>query len=113
MGNNSNSPQNGLLVSKLVHLALPVRWSLWAEPRPGRGGVHLRHSSAGREACQFAGLNVGDLSCWSAAATRPPARSFGPPILPHASRAVHGTMRRRTTPWDDELRQIVKSNINR
>jgi len=109
VGNNSNTPKEGLLTSKLVHLALPVRWSLVGQE--GRGSSEMActydiHPQGARLVGTRA-VNIGDLVLvergrnkaicqvvWSA----DPASSLRGQFT---VQCVEGR-----TPWDEELRQM-------
>lgn len=109
MGNNSNLPEDGLLRRKLVHLALPVRWSLVGQE--GRGSVEVACTydihPQGARLVSSRDVSVGDLVLlergrnkaicqvvWSAEPASPLRGQF-------TVRCVEGR-----TPWDDELRQM-------
>ena len=63
MRNNSNLPEDGLLTPKLVHLALPVRWSLVGQE--GRGAAEIACTydihPQGARLVSARPVNVGDL----------------------------------------------------
>lgn len=109
MGNNSNLPEDALLTRKLVHLALPVRWSLVGQE--GRGSVEVACTydihPQGARLVGSRDVNVGDLVLlergrnkaicqvvWSADRASPLRGQF-------TVQCVDGR-----TPWDDELRQM-------
>ncbi len=109
LNNDSNSsPEQGLHVSKLVHLALPVRWSLLGA---NRGPVEMACTydihPQGARLLSARVVNVGDLvlvergrnkaTCqviWAADPASPLRGQF-------TVQCVEGR-----TPWEDELRQI-------
>ena len=105
----NTSPEDGLLTGKLVHLALPVRWSLVGETR-GAVETACTYDIHPRGARLLSGrnLNLGDLVMiergrnkalcqvvWSADPTSPLRGQF-------TVRCVD-TLK---SPWDEELRQI-------
>ena len=106
---NNTSSQSGLLTGKLVHLALPVRWSLVGQE--GRGGAEIACTydihPQGARLVSAREVNVGDLVMvergrnkavcqvvWSADPASPLRGQF-------SVQCVEGR-----TPWDDELRQM-------
>ena len=110
MKKKTNIPQeDGLLMGKLVHLALPVRWSLVGQE--GRGPVELActYDIHPRGARLLGGtrVNIGDLVmvergrnkavCQVVWTADPGSQLSGQ----FAVRCVEGK-----TPWDDELRQL-------
>ena len=106
--NLNPTPENGLLTGKLVHLALPVRWTLVGQEGRGSGmactyDIH-RH---GARLLSSGNLNIGDLVLvergrnkaicqvvWSADPASPLRGQF-------SVQCVEGR-----TPWDEELRQL-------
>ena len=103
------SPEDGLLTTKLVHLALPVRWTLIGQE--GRSAAEMACTydihPHGARLLSSAGLNVGDLVMvergrhkavcqvvWSADPVSPLRGQF-------TVQCVEGR-----TPWDEELRQM-------
>ena len=106
---NNSSTESGLLTGKLVHLALPVRWSLVGQE--GRGAAEIActydiHPQGARLVSARA-VNVGDLVMvergrnkavcqvvWSADPESALRGQF-------SVQCVEGK-----TPWDDELRQM-------
>lgn len=109
MRNDSNLPEDGLLTRKLVHLALPVRWSLVGQE--GRASVEVACTydihPHGARLVGSRDLNIGDLVLvergrskaicqvvWSADPASPLRGQF-------TVQCVEGK-----TPWDDELRQM-------
>ena len=101
--------QNGLLTSKLVHLALPVRWSLVGQE--GRGATEFACTydihPQGARLLSTRDVNIGDLVLvergrnkavcqvvWSADPASPLRGQF-------TVQCVEGK-----TPWDEELRQM-------
>jgi len=107
--NNSNLPEDGLLTRKLVHLALPVRWSLVGQEGRGSGGVACTYDihPQGARLVGSRDLNIGDLVMvergrskaicqvvWSA----DPASALRGQFT---VQCVEGK-----TPWEEELRQM-------
>ena len=105
----NTSPEDGLLTGKLVHLALPVRWSLVGETR-GAVETACTYDIHPRGARLLSGrdLNIGDLVMiergrskalcqvvWSADPASPLRGQF-------TVRCVDSVK----SPWDEELRQI-------
>jgi hypothetical protein len=105
----NTSPEDGLLSGKLVHLALPVRWSLVGETR-GAVETACTYDIHPRGARLLSGrhLNLGDLVMiergrskalcqvvWTADPTSPLRGQF-------TVRCVDSVK----SPWDEELRQI-------
>ena len=105
----NTSPEDGLLSGKLVHLALPVRWSLVGETR-GAVETACTYDIHPRGARLLSGrdLNIGDLVMiergrskalcqvvWSADPATPLRGQF-------TVRCVDSVK----SPWDEELRQI-------
>jgi hypothetical protein len=105
----NTSPEDGLLSGKLVHLALPVRWSLVGETR-GAVETACTYDIHPRGARLVSGrdLNLGDLVMiergrskalcqvvWTADPTSPLRGQF-------TVRCVDSVK----SPWDEELRQI-------
>lgn len=108
MNNNSNSAEQGALASKLVHIALPVRWSLLTGNR-GAAEMACTYDIHPHGARLLGGrdVTVGDLilvergrnkaTCqviWAADPESPLRGQF-------TVQCVEGR-----TPWEDELRQI-------
>ena len=109
MDNQNNTAQNGLLTGKLVHLALPVRWSFLGQEGRGAAEIACTYDIHPQGARLVSGrdVNVGDLvliergrnkaMCqvvWSADPASPLRGQF-------SVQCVEGK-----TPWDDELRQM-------
>ena len=108
MGNKIHTAEDGLLTRKVVHLALPVRWSLAGQD--GRSAETACTYDIHPHGARLVGsrpVNVGDLilvergrhkaMCqvvWSADSTSPLRGQF-------SVQCVEGK-----TPWEDELRQI-------
>ncbi len=101
--------ENGLVPSKVIHLALPVRWSLVGQE--GRGGTEMACTydihPQGARLLSTRAVNIGDLVmvergrnkavcqvAWSAEPDSPLRGQF-------TVRCIEGR-----TPWDEELRQI-------
>jgi len=109
VGNTSNLPEDGLLTRKMVHLALPVRWSLVGQEGRGSAEVACTYDihPQGARLVSSRDVNVGDLVLlergrnkaicqvvWSADRGSPLHGQF-------TVQCVEGK-----TPWDDELRQM-------
>ena len=110
MASKTNTPpENALLTGKLVHLALPVRWSLVGQE--GRGAQEMACTydihPHGARLLSARDVNIGDLVMvergrnkaicqvvWSADPASPLRGQF-------SVQCVEGR-----TPWDDELRQM-------
>lgn len=109
MRNNSNLPEDGLLTRKLVHLALPVRWSLVGQE--GRGSVEVACTydihPQGARLVGSRDVNIGDLVLvergrnkaicqvvWSAEPASALRGQF-------TVQCVEGK-----TPWEEELQQM-------
>jgi len=107
--NNSNLPEDGLLTRKLVHLALPVRWSLVGQEGRGSAEVACTYDihPQGARLVGSRDVNIGDLVLvergrskaicqviWSA----DPASALRGQFT---VQCVEGK-----TPWDEELRQM-------
>jgi hypothetical protein len=106
---SQHNPEEGLLTSKLIHLALPVRWSLVGED--GRGPVEMACTydihPRGARLLSSRDVSVGDLVMvergrnkavcqviWSADPASPLRGQF-------TVQCVEGK-----TPWEDEVRQM-------
>lgn len=110
MRNNTNaSSESGLLTGKLVHLALPVRWSLVGQEgrRPAEIACTYDIHPHGARLVSSRPVNVGDLVMvergrskaicqvvWSSDPASPLRGQF-------SVQCVEGK-----TPWDDELKQV-------
>jgi hypothetical protein len=107
--NNSNLPEDGLLTRKLVHLALPVRWSLVGQEGRGSAEVACTYDihPQGARLVGSRDVNIGDLVLvergrnkaicqvvWSADPASPLRGQF-------SVQCVEGK-----TPWEEELRQM-------
>jgi PilZ domain len=107
--NNSNLPEDGLLTRKLVHLALPVRWSLVGQEGRGSAEVACTYDihPQGARLVGSRDVNIGDLVLvergrnkaicqvvWSADPASPLRGQF-------TVQCVEGK-----TPWEEELRQM-------
>ena len=105
----NTSPEDGLLTGKLVHLALPVRWSLIGQEGRGSAEMACTYDIHPRGARLLSGreVSLGDLVLvergrnkaicqvvWAADPASPLRGQF-------TVRCVEGR-----TPWDDELRQM-------
>jgi hypothetical protein len=105
----NTSPEDGLLTGKLVHLALPVRWSLVGQ---GRGPMEMACTydihPRGARLLSARQVSLGDLVmiergrnkalCQVVWAADPASALHGQFTV----RCVEGTR----TPWDEELRQM-------
>lgn len=109
MSGKINTPEDGLLTSKLIHLALPVRWSLVGQE--GRGAPEMACTydvhPHGARLLSAREVNIGDLVMiergrnkavcqvvWSADSESELRGQF-------SVRCIDGK-----TPWDEELRQM-------
>ena len=109
MSSKTNIPEDGLLTTKLVHLALPVRWSLVSQE--GRGAQEMACTydihPHGARLLSARDVNIGDLVMvergrnkaicqvvWSADPGSELRGQF-------SVQCIDGK-----TPWDDELRQM-------
>jgi PilZ domain len=107
--NNSNLPEEGLLTRKLVHLALPVRWSLIGQDGRGSAEVACTYDihPQGARLVGSRDVNIGDLVLvergrnkaicqvvWSAEPTSALRGQF-------TVQCVDGK-----TPWEEELQQM-------
>jgi hypothetical protein len=105
----NTSSENGLLTGKLVHLALPVRWSLVGQEGRGAAEIACTYDIHPRGARLLSAreVNIGDLMIvergrnkavcqvvWTADPASPLRGQF-------TVQCVEGK-----TPWDDELRQM-------
>lgn len=109
MSSKTNTPEDGLLTTKLVHLAFPVRWSLVGQEgraTPEMACTYDVHPHGAR-LLSARDVNIGDLILiergrnkaicqvvWSADPSSPLRGQF-------SVQCVDGK-----TPWDDELRQM-------
>lgn len=106
---HNSSPENGLLVGKLVHLAVPVRWSLMGQEGRGSAEVACTYDihPHGARLVSARQAHVGDLVMvergrnkavcqvvWAADPASPLCGQF-------TVQCVEGK-----TPWDEELRQM-------
>lgn len=105
----NTSSENGLLTGKLVHLAIPVRWSLVAQEGRGPAEIACTYDihPHGARLLSAKPVNIGDLVMiergrnkavcqvvWTADPASPLRGQF-------TVQCVEGR-----TPWDDELRQM-------
>lgn len=109
MENKSNASQDGLLTGKLVHLALPVRWSMVGEEGRGPAEVACTYDihPHGARLLSARDLNIGDLVMVERGRNKAVcqvvwAADPGSPLRGQFS--VQCVENR--TPWDDELRQM-------
>jgi PilZ domain len=107
---NNASPESGLLTGKLVHLALPVRWSFVAQE--GRGPVETACTydihPRGARLVTAREVNVGDLVMVERGRNKAICQvvwSADPASPLHGQFTVRCVEEGRT-PWDDELRQM-------
>ncbi len=109
MQSNFNTPEDGLLTGKVVHLALPVRWSLVGQD--GRGPAEMActydiHPHGARLLSQRA-LNIGDLVMVERGRTKAVCQVVwaADPASPLRGQFTVQCVESRT-PWDEELRQM-------
>jgi hypothetical protein len=105
----NTSPEDGLLTGKLVHLALPVRWSLVGETRGGvetacTYDIHPRGARllSGRD------LNLGDLVMIERGRSKALCQVVwtADPASPLRGQFTVRCVDSVKSPWDEELRQI-------
>ncbi len=109
VGSNNKKSESGLLTGKMVHLALPVRWSLVAEQ--GRGPVEMACTydihPQGARLLSARGVSVGDLVMVERGRNKAVCRVVW---AAEADTALQGQFTVQCvegrTPWDDELRQL-------
>ncbi|MGA7754844.1 MAG: PilZ domain-containing protein [Candidatus Sulfotelmatobacter sp.] len=105
----NTSPEEGLLTSKLVHLALPVRWSLVGEE--GRGPAEMACTydihPHGARLLSSRDVNIGDLVMVERGRNKAVCQVVwaADPASPLRGQFTVQCVESRT-PWDDELRQM-------
>ena len=106
----NTSSENGLLTGKLVHLALPVRWSMVAQE--GRGPVETActydiHPHGARLVSTRA-VSVGDLVMVERGRHKTVCQVVwaADPASPLQGQFTVQCVEEGRTPWDDELRQL-------
>jgi hypothetical protein len=103
------SPEDGLLTGKVVHLALPVRWSLVGQE--GRGPVEMACTydihPHGARLLSARRVNIGDLVMVERGRNKAICQVVwaGDPDSPLRGQFSVQCVEGRT-PWDDELRQM-------
>ncbi|MGC1449620.1 MAG: PilZ domain-containing protein [Candidatus Sulfotelmatobacter sp.] len=103
------SPEDGLLTGKLVHLALPVRWSLVGQE--GRGAAEMACTydihPHGARLLSARPLNLGDLLMVERGRNKAICQVVwaGDPASPLRGQFSVQCVEGRT-PWDEELRQM-------
>lgn len=109
--NNNTPPRDGLLSGKLVHLALPVRWSLIE--RNGRGPVEMAvtydiHPRGARLVGGSREVNAGDLVLVERGHNKAICQVVWTGDHKSDLRGQFAVQCVETgrTPWDDELRQL-------
>src|SRR5579871_1782737 len=103
------SPEEGLLMGKLVHLALPVRWSLVGEE--GRGSTEMACTydihPHGARLLSARDVNVGDMVLVERGRNKAVCQVIW---TAHPESSLRGQFTVQCvegrTPWDDELRQM-------
>ncbi len=109
MENNSNLPEDGLLTRKLVHLALPVRWSLVGQEGRGSAEVACTYDIHPRGARLVGSrdVNIGDLVLVERGRNKAVCQVVwsADPASPLRGQFTVQCVEDRT-PWDDELRQM-------
>jgi hypothetical protein len=103
------SPEEGLLMGKLVHLALPVRWSLVGEE--GRGSTEMACTydihPHGARLLSARDVNVGDMVLVERGRNKAVCQVIW---TAHPESSMRGQFTVQCvegrTPWDDELRQM-------
>ncbi|MFZ0733974.1 MAG: PilZ domain-containing protein [Candidatus Sulfotelmatobacter sp.] len=109
MENKSNASQDGLLTGKLVHLALPVRWSMVGEEGRGPAEVACTYDIHPRGARLLSSrdLNIGDLVMVERGRNKAVCQvvwAADPASTLRGQFSVQCVESR--TPWHDELRQM-------
>jgi len=106
----NTSSENGLLTGKLVHLALPVRWSLVAQQ--GRGPAELACTydihPRGARLLSTREVNVGDLVMVERGRNKAVCQVVwtADPASPLHGQFTVQCVEDGRTPWGDELRQL-------
>ena len=103
------SPENGLLTGKVVHLALPVRWSLVGQEWRGPAEMACTYDihPHGARLLSARSVNVGDLVMVERGRNKAICQVVwaGDPDSPLRGQFSVQCVEGRT-PWDDELRQM-------
>lgn len=106
---NNTSSENGLLTGKLVHLALPVRWSLVDQEGRSRVEMACTYDIHPRGARLLSGrdLSVGDLVMVERGRNKAVCQVIwaADPASPLRGQFTVQCVEAKT-PWDDELRQL-------
>lgn len=109
----NSAAENGLLTRQLVHLAIPVRWSLVG--RDGRGAPEMACTydihPDGARLVSSRNVNIGDMVMIERGRNKAVCRviwSADPASPLHGQFTVQCVEGR--TPWDDELRQMQAQN---
>ena len=109
MERKTNSQEDGLLTGKVVHLALPVRWSLVGQE--GRGAAEMACTydihPHGARLLSARQVNIGDLVMVERGRNKAICQVVwaGDPASPLRGQFSVQCVEGRT-PWDDELRQM-------
>ena len=109
MERKTNSQEDGLLTSSVVHLALPVRWSLVGQE--GRGPVEMACTydihPHGARLLSAREVNIGDLVMVERGRNKAICQVVwaGDPASPLRGQFSVQCIEGRT-PWDEELRQM-------
>jgi hypothetical protein len=103
------SPEDGLLTGKLVHLALPVRWSLVGQEGRGTGAMACTYDihRHGARLLSARPLNLGDMVMVERGRNKAICQVVwaGDPASPLRGQFSVQCVESRT-PWDEELRQM-------
>ena len=115
MERKTNTPEDGLLTSKVVHLALPVRWSLVGQE--GRGAAEMACTydihPHGARLLSAREVNIGDLVMVERGRNKAICQVVwaGDPSSPLRGQFSVQCVEGRT-PWDEELRRRSKSSTS-
>ena len=105
----NTSPEDGLLTGKLVHLALPVRWSLVGQEGRGTGAMACTYDihPHGARLLSARPLNLGDMVMVERGRNKAICQVVwaGDPASPLRGQFSVQCVESRT-PWDEELRQM-------
>ena len=116
MDNTTNPPsENGLLTRQLVHLAIPVRWSLVGSQGRGPAEVACTYDihPHGARLVSSRGVSIGDMVLVERGRNKAVCQviwAADPESSLRGQFTVHCVDGR--TPWDDELRQMQAQNNN-
>jgi len=106
----NTSSENGLLTGKLVHLALPVRWSLVAQQGRGPAEIACTYDihPRGARLVSTREVNVGDLVMVERGRNKAVCQVVwtADPASPLHGQFTVQCVEDGRTPWDDELRQL-------